>query len=131
MKEPEIIPGPGAGGPRFRNEPLAGHLPTDTLEAEFIDPPPGLPAKIEPEDPNAPPSLDSMGISPPLRAGLMMIAIVFGGFGTWAALAPLDSASIAQGGVGMDSPRRWPPRRPQRRGSAAGRCWRQRPGRGR
>lgn len=35
--------------------------------------------------------------------GLSAIAIVFGGFGVWAATAPLDSAAIAQGRVSVES----------------------------
>ncbi len=37
-----------------------------------------------------------------IRAGLLVTALAFGGGGTWAGLAPLDSASIAPGVVGAD-----------------------------
>ncbi|HZH28053.1 MAG TPA: HlyD family type I secretion periplasmic adaptor subunit [Azospirillaceae bacterium] len=42
----------------------------------------------------------------PIIAGLVTIAITFGGFGVWAALAPLDSAVVAQGVVVVESNRR-------------------------
>ncbi len=35
----------------------------------------------------------------PRRLGLIILLITFGIFGTWAALAPLDSASMAPGVV--------------------------------
>ena len=38
--------------------------------------------------------------------GWTIIAIVFGGFGTWASLAPLSSAAIAPGTVVVDSSRK-------------------------
>lgn len=37
------------------------------------------------------------------RIGFAAVALVFGGFGTWASLAPLDRAAIAQGQVAVDS----------------------------
>lgn len=40
------------------------------------------------------------------RTGLVAIAVCFGGFGTWAAVAPLASASIASGKVSPDSSRK-------------------------
>ena len=47
---------------------------------------------------------------PPIRsylvAGAILVAIMFGGFGTWAALAPLTSAAIAPGVVKVDSNRK-------------------------
>ncbi|MGH6932645.1 MAG: HlyD family type I secretion periplasmic adaptor subunit [Dongiaceae bacterium] len=39
----------------------------------------------------------------PILAGLLIVAIAFGGFGAWAALSPLDSAAIAPGVVIVDS----------------------------
>jgi len=38
--------------------------------------------------------------------GYGAIAIVFGGFGVWAAVAPLDRAAIAQGQVAVESDRK-------------------------
>ena len=38
--------------------------------------------------------------------GLLVIAIAFGGFGTWAAMAPLDSAVVAPGVVSVESRRK-------------------------
>lgn len=42
----------------------------------------------------------------PIRVGVWMILVVFIGFGSWAALAPLNSAAIAQGVVVVDSNRK-------------------------
>ncbi len=42
----------------------------------------------------------------PLRRGGLIILITFGFFGTWAALAPLDSAAVAPGLVMVESNRR-------------------------
>lgn len=42
---------------------------------------------------------ESIGIRKPILFGVALIAVFFGGFGTWAALAPLDSAAIAPGTV--------------------------------
>jgi HlyD family type I secretion membrane fusion protein len=41
-----------------------------------------------------------------ILAGLLVAALSFGGFGTWAALAPLSSAVIASGHVRVDSHRK-------------------------
>ncbi len=42
---------------------------------------------------------EAIGIRKPILFGVALIAVFFGGFGTWAALAPLDSAAIAPGTV--------------------------------
>ncbi|MGE5504558.1 MAG: HlyD family type I secretion periplasmic adaptor subunit [Actinomycetota bacterium] len=42
----------------------------------------------------------------PMRAGLIVIAVALGGFGTWAALAPIGSAVVAQGVVSVESKRK-------------------------
>ena len=42
-----------------------------------------------------------VGLAPPVIAGLVIIALFFGGFGSWAALAPLESAAIAPGVVSV------------------------------
>lgn len=42
----------------------------------------------------------------PLIAGLAVIGIAFGGFGTWAALAPVGSAVVSQGIVTVESKRK-------------------------
>ncbi len=41
-----------------------------------------------------------------LRLGLLVIAVTFGGFGLWAALAPLDSAAVAPGKVAVEGSRK-------------------------
>lgn len=42
----------------------------------------------------------------PIRAGFAIIAVFFLGFGTWAAMAPLDSAAVAHGSVVVDTKRK-------------------------
>ncbi len=42
----------------------------------------------------------------PRRIGLYIVAIVFGGFGLWAVLAPLDSAALAPGVITVKSHRK-------------------------
>lgn len=42
----------------------------------------------------------------PIVAGVMVIAVAFGGLGTWAAVAPLNSAAIAPGVVAVASNRK-------------------------
>lgn len=48
----------------------------------------------------------TVGLAKPVTAGLIIIALFFGGFGGWAALAPLESAAIAQGVVIVESNRK-------------------------
>ena len=48
----------------------------------------------------------SIGLTRPVMAGLVIIGLFFGGFGGWAALAPLESAAIAQGVVSVVSNRK-------------------------
>ncbi len=42
-----------------------------------------------------------VGVGPVIVTGLVIIVLFFGGFGSWAALAPLDSAAIAPGVVSV------------------------------
>jgi multidrug resistance efflux pump len=42
----------------------------------------------------------------PRRIGLIIIGIVFGGFGLWAVTAPLDSAALAPGTVTVEGHRK-------------------------
>ena len=42
----------------------------------------------------------------PMRAGMVVIAVALGGFGTWATLAPLDSAVVTAGTVSVESKRK-------------------------
>jgi len=53
-----------------------------------------------PEIPERPP------VGRPLLAAAIIILVFFGGFGTWAALAPLDSAAVAPGRVTVASNRK-------------------------
>ncbi len=48
----------------------------------------------------------TVGLAKPVIAGLVIIGLFFGGFGSWAALAPLESAAIAQGVVSVASNRK-------------------------
>jgi HlyD family type I secretion membrane fusion protein len=50
--------------------------------------------------------LHRMGVIPSMTAGAIVVLIFFGGFGTWAALAPLDSAAIAIGTLAVESRRK-------------------------
>jgi len=59
------------------------------------------PSRVRPEEPPYPTNL-----RPVLLCGWLVIAAVFGGFGTWAAYAPLSSAAIAPGIVVVDSNRK-------------------------
>jgi HlyD family secretion protein/epimerase transport system membrane fusion protein len=59
------------------------------------------PSPAKPETPPYPTNL-----RPVLLCGWLVIAAVFGGFGTWAAFAPLSSAAIAPGIVVVDSNRK-------------------------
>ena len=43
-------------------------------------------------------SLETSDLAP-RRVGLLILAVVFGGFGLWAVLAPMDSAALAPGVV--------------------------------
>jgi len=51
-------------------------------------------------------SAREMGFAGTLRFGLLLILVFVGGFGTWAALAPLESAAIAAGEVVVEGDRR-------------------------
>lgn len=54
---------------------------------------------------NASPALRTSA-RPHILAGLAIVTVMFGGFGTWAALAPLDSAVVAPGTVAVYSNRK-------------------------
>ena len=58
------------------------------------------------EVPPEKPSVKQMGFNGSLTVGLLIILIFIGGFGTWAALAPLESAAIATGEVIVEGNRR-------------------------
>ncbi len=51
-------------------------------------------------------NLDALGIAKPAWVGLFVIALFFGGFGSWAALAPLGSAAIATGVISVEGSRK-------------------------
>ena len=53
-----------------------------------------------------PASARRIGLTPIVGFGLAVILLFFVGFGTWAALAPLDSAAIAPGVVSPDTQRK-------------------------
>lgn len=52
------------------------------------------------------PGLDEVGGRTARRVGFVTIAVAFGGFGTWAALAPLGAAAVAHGEVKVESYRK-------------------------
>ncbi len=63
----------------------------------------GLPTTtIDPAVPRPAPA----NVRRPIVAGLAVLAVAFGGFGTWAATAPLDSAVIAPGVLAVESKRK-------------------------
>ena len=47
-----------------------------------------------------------MGIRRSMTVGLVIVGVFVGGFGTWAAVAPLESAAIAPGIIGVSTERR-------------------------
>lgn len=51
-------------------------------------------------------AVDEVGGRTARRVGFATIAVAFGGFGTWAALAPLDAAAVARGEVKVESYRK-------------------------
>ena len=58
------------------------------------------------EVPPPKPSSSEMGFRSSLIVGLLLIAVFIGGFGSWAALAPLESAAIALGEIIVEGNRR-------------------------
>ena len=48
----------------------------------------------------------SMGVGPTVVFGIVVIVLFVGGFGAWTALAPLETAAIAQGRVTVDGKRK-------------------------
>ncbi len=52
------------------------------------------------------PSVRQMGFGGSLTIGLLLILVFIGGFGAWAALAPLESAAIAMGEIIVEGNRR-------------------------
>ncbi len=58
------------------------------------------------EVPPPKPSARQMGFLGSLTVGLLLIAVFIGGFGSWAALAPLESAAIALGEIIVEGNRR-------------------------
>jgi HlyD family secretion protein/epimerase transport system membrane fusion protein len=64
-----------------------------------------LPFSARPLPKHEPPPYPT-NLRPALLCGWGVIAVVFGGFGTWAAFAPLSSAAIAPGVVVVDSNRK-------------------------
>ncbi len=55
---------------------------------------------------SSPPADEDMGLKAPVSIGILVIALFFGVFGGWAALAPLESAAIAQGVVSVETKRK-------------------------
>jgi len=51
-------------------------------------------------------SSEKIGLTKPVLVGLAVVGLFFGGFGGWAALAPLGSAAIAQGTVSVEGSRK-------------------------
>lgn len=66
---------------------------------------PGALMRPAPAQPPAVPTIGALSRGPVLF-GVAVVALFFGAFGTWAALAPLSSGAIAHGVVSPDSDRR-------------------------
>lgn len=66
---------------------------------------PGLPVRAAPADPTGEPEPPT-NPRPIILMGLLVVLVMFGGLGTWAATAPLDSAIIAPGTVIVESNRK-------------------------
>ena len=52
------------------------------------------------------PNMPGMGVGPSMAVGGAVVAVFVGGFGVWAATAPLESAAIAPGVVGVSGERK-------------------------
>ena len=52
------------------------------------------------------PARQGMGVGPTMVFGVIVVAVFLGGFGGWAAFAPLESAAIAQGVVSVSGKRK-------------------------
>ncbi len=75
--------------------------------SEEIVPRPTHTVLVSKRAPEAPPEpRRDMGIRASMTAGLVVVAVFVGGFGTWAAVAPLESAAIAPGIIGVSTERR-------------------------
>ncbi|MGI8738758.1 MAG: HlyD family type I secretion periplasmic adaptor subunit [Gammaproteobacteria bacterium] len=77
---------------RWRKTEVAGEMPG-------VEPPTPAPVTAE----HLPSRPQTRG---PVAAGLAIILVFFGGFGAWAALAPLSSAAIAPGAVRVEGNRK-------------------------
>lgn len=91
---------PAGGGKK-----LAAPAPAPAQAESAAQPGPAAPEPIVMAPP-APPAIPAMGIAGPVIAGLVIIALFFGGLMSWAALAPISSAAIAQGTVSVESNRK-------------------------
>ena len=75
--------------------------------SEEIVPRPTHTVIVPPPAPEGPPKdRRDMGIRTSMTAGLVIVGVFVGGFGTWAAVAPLESAAIAPGIIGVSTERR-------------------------
>ena len=75
--------------------------------SEEITPRPTHTVLVARPGPEAPPGRRrGMGIRASMTAGLVIVGVFVGGFGRWAAVAPLESAAIAPGIIGVSTERR-------------------------
>ena len=68
----------------------------ETLPASPLPPPAG----------RAPPARRSMGVARSMSLAVAVVVLFLGGFAAWAALAPLESAAIAPGALGVSGERK-------------------------
>ncbi len=71
------------------------------MNAGKPDPPAPPAAPAQPAEP-----VGAIGLGPPVFAGFAIVALFFGGFGVWAAMAPLESAAIAPAVIIVESRRK-------------------------
>ena len=64
------------------------------------------PVKHSDSEPPVAAGREGMGVARTVVFGGVVVALFFGGFGVWAALAPLESAAIARGILSVDSKRK-------------------------
>jgi HlyD family type I secretion membrane fusion protein len=76
-------------------------MPEPATVIDMTDRLPALPARVGPEA-AAPPTPPRVGDRTTILAGLTLIGVFLVGFLAWAALAPLDSAAVAQGRISVE-----------------------------
>jgi epimerase transport system membrane fusion protein len=84
------------------SEPAADRLNEPPVDAEAAPPRADAGQRGKPAPDSGPPLHPAANVRNITLAGLFTVAVVFGGFGTWAAVAPLAGAVIGRGEVKVD-----------------------------